>query len=117
MAVLKYRDPTTGKVMTVGGGGGSSADVYTATIGTTWEEESDTGVKYQDVVIDGVLDSHTAKVDHVYSDNDYATFVEEENQYLTYITNGYAKTYDGGIRFCIFGDQNTVEIPIIVEVV
>ncbi len=99
------------------GGGGAT---YTATIGTTWVEDSNTGVKTQNVAIPGVLASHTATVDHAYTgsgtSDDYAAFVEAENQYLTCITNGYAETYDGGIKFVIFGDANTVEIPIVVEV-
>lgn len=99
------------------GGGGTT---YTATIGTTWVEDSDTGVKTQTVAIAGVTASQTAKVDHAYTgsgtSDDYAAFVEAENQYLTCITNGYAETYDGGIKFTIFGDANTVSIPIVVEV-
>ena len=98
----------------------SSVKTYTATIGTTWVEDSNTGVKTQSVAIPGVLASHTATVDHAYTgsgtSDDYAAFVEAENQYLTYITNGYAETYDGGIKFTIFGDANTVSIPIVVEV-
>lgn len=97
-----------------------SSTTYTATIGTSWTKDSDTGVKYQSVSISGVLAKHTAKVDHAYTgsgtSDDYAAFVEAENQYLTYITNGYAETYDGGIKFYIFGDPNTVSIPIVVEV-
>ena len=93
---------------------------YTATIGTTWTEDSNTGVKTQSVAIPGVLASQTATVDHAYTgsgtSDDYAAFVEAENQYLTYITNGYAETYDGGIKFTIFGDANTVAIPIVAEV-
>lgn len=98
----------------------SSVKTYTATIGTTWTEDSNTGVKTQSVAIPGVLASHTATVDHAYTgsgtSDDYAAFVEAENQYLTYITNGYAETYDGGIKFTIFGDANTVSIPIVAEV-
>lgn len=98
----------------------SSVKTYTATIGTTWTEDEDTGVKTQTVTISGVTASQTAKVDHAYTgsgtSDDYATFVEAENQYLTYITNGYAETVAGGIKFTIFGDANTVSIPIIVEV-
>lgn len=98
----------------------SSVKTYTATIGTTWTEDEDTGVKTQTVTISGVTASQTAKVDHAYTGSgtseDYATFVEAENQYLTYITNGYAETVAGGIKFTIFGDANTVSIPIIVEV-
>lgn len=99
------------------GGGGAT---YTATIGTTWTEDSNTGVKTQSVAIPGVLASQTATVDHVYTgsgtSDDYAAFVEAENQYLNCITNGYAETYDGGIKFTIFGDANTVSIPIVAEV-
>lgn len=98
----------------------SSVKTFTATIGTTWTENEDTGVKSQSVTIPGVLAKHTAKVDHDYTGNGtsdgYATFVEAENQYLTYITNGYAETYDGGVTFYIFGDAPTVSIPIVVEV-
>lgn len=98
----------------------SSVKTYTATIGTTWTEDSNTGVKTQSVAIPGVLASQTATVDHVYTgsgtSDDYAAFVEAENQYLTCITNGYAETYDGGIKFTIFGDANTVSIPIVAEV-
>lgn len=93
---------------------------YTATIGTTWTEDSTTGVKTQNVAIPGVLSTHTATVDHAYTGSgtsaDYAAFVEAENQYLNCITNGYAETYNGGVKFTIFGDTNTVSIPIVVEV-
>lgn len=97
------------------------AQVYTATIGTTWTEDGNTGVKTQTVAISGVTADQTAKVDHAYTGDgasgDYFTFVEEENQYLDYITNGFAETVAGGIKFTIFGDANTVSIPIVVEVV
>lgn len=93
---------------------------YTATIGTTWTEDSNTGVKTQSVAIAGVKATNTATVDHVYTgagtSDDYAAFVEAENQYLNCITNGYAETYNGGIKFTIFGDANTVSIPIVAEV-
>ena len=98
----------------------SSVKTFTTTIGTTWAENEYTGVKSQNVSIPGVLAKHTAKVDHAYTgsgtSDDYAAFVKAENQYLTYITNGYAETYDGGITFYIFGDAPTVSIPIVVEV-
>lgn len=98
----------------------SSVKTYTATIGTTWVEDENTGVKTQSVAIAGVTAQSTAMVDHVYTgsgtSDDYAAFVEAENQYLTCITNGYAETYDGGIKFTIFGDANTVSIPIVAEV-
>ena len=98
----------------------SSVKTYTATIGTTWTEDSNTGVKTQSVAIAGVTAQHTAIVDHAYTgagtSDDYAAFVEAENQYLNCITNGYAETYNGGIKFTIFGDANTVAIPIVAEV-
>lgn len=97
-----------------------SPKTYVATIGTTWTEDSDTGVKSQLVSIAEVVSDNTAKVDHVYNGNgsadSYDEFVEAENQYLNYITNGYAETVAGGIKFYIFGDAPSVEIPIIVEV-
>lgn len=95
--------------------------VYTATIGTIWTENTETGVRSQTVAINGVTANNTAKVDVVYSGNgtsaSYAAFVAAKNQFLDYITNGYAETVAGGVKFNIFGDPNTVEIPIIVEVV
>lgn len=98
----------------------SSVKTYTATIGTTWVEDENTGVKTQSVAIAGVKATNTATVDHVYTgagtSDDYAAFVEAENQYLNCITNGYAETYNGGIKFTIFGDANTVAIPIVAEV-
>ena len=98
----------------------SSVKTYTATIGTTWVEDETTGVKTQSVAIAGVTAQNTAIVDHAYTGagtaDDYAAFVEAENQYLNCITNGYAETVDGGIKFTIFGEANTVEIPIVVEV-
>lgn len=98
----------------------SSVKTYTATIGTTWVEDENTGVKTQSVAIAGVKATNTATVDHVYTGagtfDDYAAFVEAENQYLNCITNGYAETYNGGIKFTIFGDANTVAIPIVAEV-
>lgn len=98
----------------------SSVKTYTATIGTTWVEDSNTGVKTQTVAIAGVKATNTATVDHVYTgagtSDDYAAFVEAENQYLNCITNGFAETVAGGIKFTIFGDANTVAIPIVAEV-
>lgn len=98
----------------------SSVKTYTATIGTAWVEDENTGVKTQSVAIAGVTAQNTALVDHAYTgagtSDDYAAFVEAENQYLNCITNGYAETYDGGIKFTIFGDANTVAIPIVAEV-
>ena len=99
----------------------SSVKTYTATIGTAWTEDNNTGVKTQTVAISGVKATNTATVDHAYTgagtSDDYAAFVEAENQYLNCITNGYAETYNGGIKFTIFGDANTVSIPIVVEAV
>lgn len=98
----------------------SSVSTKEATIGTTWTENTTTGVKTQTVSITGVTAANTAKVDACYTGNgtsdSYSTFVEQQNQFLEYITNGFAETVDGGIKFTIFGDPNTVNIPIVVEV-
>lgn len=98
----------------------SSVKTYTATIGTTWVEDENTGVKTQTVAIAGVTAQNTANADHAYTGTgtaeDYAAFVEAENQFLDCITNGIAETVAGGIKFTIFGEANTVEIPIVVEV-
>ena len=100
--------------------GGSANKVFTGTITTNWTEDSTTGVKTQTVSISGIKATNTAIVDHAGMDSastDYNSFVQAENQYLTCITNGYAETVANGIKFYIFGDANTVAIPIIVEAV
>ena len=96
------------------------AQSYTATIGTSWTEDTATGAKYQTVSISGVTADMTAKVDtintHDRTSDGYALYVEEQNQFLEFITNGDAETVDGGVKFYIYGEANTVEIPIVVEV-
>lgn len=98
----------------------SSMKKYIATIGTEWTEDAATGAKYQTVLIDGVTEDHDAKVDtvntHTRNTEGYTLYVEEQNQYLEFITNGDAETVNGGIKFYIYKDPNTVDIPIIVEV-
>lgn len=102
--------------------GFSAGQIFTGVLGTTWTEDDATGVKYQDVTIEGIKATHNGNVDHDDTSingtsEGYATFVEEENQWLTYITNGRpAQTFDGYVRFEIFGDPNTVEIPFRAEV-
>lgn len=97
--------------------GFTASQVFTGTLGTTWTEDEATGVKYQDVPITGIKAVHNGTCDHDDTSIDgtsegYSTFVEEENQWLTYITNGRpAQTFDGYVRFEIFGDPNTVPIP------
>lgn len=96
-------------------------NLITATIGTNWVEDSNTGIKTQTVSISGITADVNAKVDNYYNGNgssdSYSVFVEQQNQFLDCITNGFAETVAGGIKFTIFGDANTVNIPIIVEVV
>lgn len=57
---------------------------YTATIGTAWVEDENTGVKTQSVAIAGVTAQSTAMVDHVYTgsgtSDDYAAFVEADRK-------------------------------------
>lgn len=97
-------------------------EYFTGTIGTSWTENSETGVKSQNVAVAGILAKDNVQVDHDTASIDgtsdgYAAFVDEENQFLEFITNGYAETYDGGVTFYIFGDAPTVSIPIYVEVI
>lgn len=99
----------------------SSSTVYTGTIGTSWTEDEATGVKTQTVAIAGITAGDNARLDHDTTSIDgtsagYAKFVEEDNQFLALITNGFAQTVAGGVKFTIFGDANTVAIPIWVEV-
>ena len=98
--------------------GGST--FYEATIGTNWTEDENAGVKSQTVAINGVTAADNAHVEPRYTgdgtSDGYAAFVEQKNQFFTNITNGYAKTVDGGITFYIFGDAPTVSIPVLVEV-
>ena len=104
------------------GGGSVGSKTYLAVIGTEWEEDSTTGVKYQLVAIDGMTADDTAQVDtvmtHDRTSDGYALYVEEQNQFLTYITNGDAETVEGGIMFYLYGEEvPTIEIPIKVVVI
>ena len=92
------------------------AKQFYGTIGTNWTEDSNTGAKYQLVAIEGVTaDMELGRLDtvntHDRTSEGYAAYVEEQNQFLTYITNGDAETVDGGVMFYIYGEPNTVDIP------
>lgn len=99
------------------------SNVYYATAvipATGWAADETTGIKSQTVAISGITANHTATVSNYFTGPEtaagYAAHVEQENQFLDFITNGYAETVDGGIKFVIYGDANTVAIPIVVEV-
>lgn len=98
--------------------GGSA--FFEAVIGTNWTEDSSTGVKSQTIALDGVAAKDTAHVEPRYTGDGtsegYAAFVEQKQQFLDCITNGYAQTVDGGVKLYIFGAANTVTIPVLVEV-
>lgn len=100
---------------------------FTGTIGTSWTEDATTGAKYQTVMLSDAngntlsgADDEVAIVDCTFEGSetsaDYAAYAEQQRQFLAYITNGFARTVAGGIRFVIFGDANTVEIPFTAEV-
>lgn len=96
--------------------GGAATQQFYGTIGTNWTEDSNTGAKYQLVAITGVTaDMELGRLDtintHERTSVGYAAYVEEQNQFLTYITNGDAETVDGGVMFYIYGEANTVDIP------
>lgn len=101
-------------------GGVADLNVYNAVLGTTWNVEL-TGAKTQTVSIEGVSAGDTANVGAVYNGDrsgaSYDAFVEQGNQFRDRIMNGFAETVDGGVKFTIFGDTNTVNIPILVEVI
>ena len=93
---------------------------FRATISTSWTATAAAGVKAQQLAIPGVLASHTATIAHdytgSYSTASFQEYATADNQYVDCIKNGFAKTYNGGITFYIFGATNTVPIPIVVEV-
>lgn len=98
--------------------GGSA--FFDAVIGTVWTEDGSTGVKSQTIALEGVAAKDNAHVEPRYTGDGtgegYAAFVEQKQQFLDRITNGYAQTVDGGVVLYIFGEANTVEIPVLVEV-
>lgn len=101
--------------------GTASVRSFFGTIGTAWEVDAATGVRTQLVAIEGVKAAHEAAVldvvmTHERTSEGYAAFVEENNQFLAYITNGDAETVDGGVMFYIYGDPNTIDIPFCLEV-
>lgn len=116
---LKLEQEGSAATIKIDGSVGGST-FYEATIGTNWTENEDTGVKSQTVAITGVTGNDNAHVEPRYTgdgtSDGYAAFVTQKNQFFTNITNGYAQTVDGGITFYIFGDANTVSIPVVVEV-
>ena len=100
---------------------GAGSKKFYGTIGTNWTEDTDTGVKIQEVSIPGILETmDLGNLDvimtHERTSEGYAAFVEENNQFLNLITNGDAETYgtnetNGGVRFYVYGDVPTVSIP------
>lgn len=99
----------------------SSVHHFFITIPTTgWTENSDTGVKSVSIAVEGVTADMNGNASPYFggdkTSDGYAAFVEAKNQFLTYITNGDAETYDGGVTFNVYGDVPTVSIPVMVEV-
>ena len=89
---------------------------------SNWVDYPMIGTREQIVSIPSIMSTNTARVDHSNSSVDgtyegYVKYVDEENEYLGYITNGYAETVDGGIKFVVFSNSNTIDIPIVVEVI
>lgn len=103
------------------GGSGSSVTVLTSVIGTAWTENEEAGIKSQTISLPGVTVDSCAKVS-AYCENGFdeesaELYAEQQNQFNDLICNGFAQTGADTLTFYIFGDANTVEIPIIVEVV
>ena len=101
--------------------GFTSTKFYDKTLSTNWTEDEETGVKIQRVSVEGFTSANSAKIYPRYTgdgtNESYATFVEQQNQFFEFITNGYGETFDGYFEIYIFGDPNTVSIPITVEVI
>lgn len=94
-------------------------DVCEAVIGTTWADGTVSGTKTQTVGIHAVRAEDTANIGCVYDGNgsaaSYTAFAKQRGEFLTKISSGVAETVDGGIKFTITGEANTVDIPIRVE--
>lgn len=103
----------------------SSGGTYYAIIqpgisNSSWIEDTTTGIKTQYVKIDRIREKNNVLINHSSENIDtggYQLFISEEDEYVSYITNGYAKPCDGGINFYIFGEANTIPIPIVVKVI
>lgn len=101
--------------------GASSGSIFFKTIESdSWEEDEDTGLQKQFVAIDKIHETNNVIVSHSSKSIDtdgYDLFMAEDDEYLNYITNGYARTCNGGINFYVFGEVNTMPIPIVVKVI
>lgn len=97
--------------------GGSA--LFSATIGTTWDDNPLIGTKTQTVAVPGVTADMDVMIQPDYtgdgSEASYAAYVQAANQFLENISNGVAVTVEGGITFTIFGDPNDVTIPISIK--
>lgn len=100
---------------------GPGSVFYETTIPTAgWSKSETTGVTSLSLPVPGVTAAANLHVDHRYTGDGskaaYERYVQEENQFLNQICNGYAETYDGGIKFHIFGNAPSIAIPIVAEV-
>lgn len=95
--------------------------VVDTTIGTSWTEDSTTGAKYQTITVTGATAARDARVGVRFASAKtsagFTEYANQRNQFNQYICNGFAETGEDIVTFWIFGDANTVNIPITVEVI
>lgn len=100
-------------------GSNSNCTLYKRTIkANEWIEES-SGIKKQHVQIEGIYETNNVFIKHDAESIDVSgrdLFIQEEEEYINYIANGYAKTCNGGIDFYIFDEPNTIDVPIVVKI-
>ena len=95
--------------------------VVDTTIGTSWTTDSTTGAKYQTITVTGATAARDARVGVRFASAKTAAgfteYANQRNQFNQYICNGFAETGANTVTFWIFGDANTINIPITVEVI
>lgn len=90
------------------------ASQYTATITTDgWTKDISTGISTKVVNVVGLKANQTVIVATDYQGDDTA-FVNQKNQFLTYITNGHVESIENGAKFSIYGEPPTIPINIII---
>lgn len=92
----------------------SPVQQYTGVIVTTgWRKDTATGISVQVIDVPGLHENQTIIVAPDYQGDDNS-FVNQKNQFLTYITNGHAESVDNGVKISIYGEAPTIKINVLV---
>lgn len=100
----------------------SDTNVFYGTLGTDWTDNGN-GTHSQTVLFSGssITENSVFQVFNRYvgdgSSQGYVDHVEQDTQFLTYVTNGICEPVSGGVKFTVFDAVSTVDIPIIVILV